>query len=168
MFEYGPDGRRRLTQFGQRVITAMAIAGMVLAATAWIATHVRSGDGAVSGGIVAGGFALAGTLFMQILNYGQGRKNEDILHYQNEKLEKIEGKVDGETAAAVTAVRAEWQRDRHDLKGELQAKQLKAELAEAELKAAESQNAKLEAQVHDLTERLARCAESKGQGDKPC
>jgi hypothetical protein len=46
--------------------------------------------------------------------------------------------------------------------------QMRAELAEGEVKAMTAASAKQDAHIHELTERLARCAEAKGQGDKPC
>lgn len=161
MFEYGPNGERRLSKFGQRVVILLVVVAMVLVTTAYLVAHRQNGENA--GAIITGGFALAGTLGMGVLTWGQGRRNEDILHHQNEQLEEIKGRVtskDVEVARAVEVVRESYQtaigvimeeverekRTRHKLEG--QNGVLNAVLKDAEGKLAEARelNAKLMAQ----------------------
>jgi chromosome segregation ATPase len=92
-----------------------------------------------------------------------GRQQEELGDYHT-RVQNLEKNVKGE------------QELRHEIKNRLTAEQLSHELVKQDLKTSEEKraelaaklesvtaaNGKLEIQIHDLTERLARCAEGKG------
>jgi hypothetical protein len=151
MFEYGPNGERRLSKFGQRVVVMMILVAMVLAATVYLVAHRQAGES--TGGVITAGFALAGTLGMGVLTWGQGRRNEEmihqsttILHSQNEKMEEIQGKVGAVEDRVVKVLNEDRRVERHDWIGQLNVANLKRQEAEAKLEAAREQISVLMAQ----------------------
>jgi len=103
-------------------------------------------------------------------------KTEETLNRQDQVLDQVHDKVNGGTTrliealkaehdAALNALREEWKRDRHKIVQDLNAERLTAKADATELKEKATALAEAKAIIHDLTEKLSRCAENK---EKPC
>lgn len=94
-------------------------------------------------------------------------KTQESLNKQDHVLDQVHEKVNGGTTklvnslkeeheAAMTALRAEHSRERHKIDEDRQAKELQATVYQIEAKEKTDSVARLEAQVRDLVEKLAR------------
>lgn len=104
-----------------------------------------------------------------LLANAKGEKNQDTLQSQNIVLDQVHEKVNGGTTKIIEALKTEHEmeiqrlqkevtRERHDLKGLLNHASLSAEHYQTEAKEKAESAARLEAQVKDLTDKLANCA----------
>jgi hypothetical protein len=104
MFENG-----RITRFGQTMLLVFSLAVIGISSAIYLKAIER--DGQDSTGAILGVLGIVSAIAVAAINLNQNKRNEDILHGQNERLASIDEKAN--VNPAVDAYKEELKNQRH-------------------------------------------------------